>query len=818
MENNGNNINNSASNAPGGAFNEFEDLGAETRRYMAEHMGEFKTAGGGSIAEELRRFIEQDVEATADRPAVTAQPLPEDAGEETRRFMAADAPADTPVHRDAEPLPRRGASYAARPGEQAPRRPVQEPGAARRGVQEPSRPAAEPRRPSQAPQQPQRRPVQDQQPPRREPQGGYQQRGGERTAPARTGASAPPPRGRDGGDERRQSRRKYAYIALASLAAVAIIVVALVILLSGGGGDYDKSYSRAMELYIDGDYAAAIDALEAARRIDDTEEAVVLLARCHAALGDLPAAESVLSGWLLTHEGADASALLEQYQSAGGDGGELTIGGQRVDPESESLAISGAALTHADLEAVASLEKLRVLSLSDCAISDISALSRLTGLTSLTLKDNNIEDISPLRALTGLRTLYLSGNRVTDYTPLHALTSLTTLDISGMEITEEQLEELQKALPGCAVISDEPTVELVEITLGGVTFTSDVTELDLSGSGIDDISQLAVCEQLESLDLSGNEISDLSPLVGLSALRELNVSGNKVASLSPLMGLSALERLDVSANSVSSIAALSGLASLKYLDLSENALGGMDALAGLTALEELGLRATGIGDGALSALHGLASLRRLDIEENADLTLSGVNALREALPDCEILVTEELLQVALGDGLYDPAATAVDASGQNVQSLDGIERLTGLTQLDLSDNPGLDIAGLGQMTGLTELILSNCGLGDIGELSSLTRLLALDLGGNADITDISALASLERMQTLDLSGTGVTDVSVLEGLPRLNTLILTGCEIEDLSVLEDFHGLDYLDLSDTGISRTELLWLSTALPGCTIYT
>ena len=192
--------------------------------------------------------------------------------------------------------------------------------------------------------------------------------------------------------------------------------------------------------------------------------------------------------------------------------------------------------------------------------------------------------------------------------------------------------------------------------------------------------------------------------------------------------------------------------------------------------------------------------------------------LREALPDCEILVTEELLQVALGDGLYDPAATAVDASGQNVRDLDGIERLTGLTQLDLSDNPGLDIAGLGQMTGLTELILSNCGLGDIGELSSLTRLLALDLGGNEDITDISALASLERLQTLDLSGTGVTDVSVLEGLPRLNTLILTGCEIEDLSVLEDFHGLDYLDLSDTGISRTELLWLSTALPGCTIYT
>ena len=54
---------------------------------------------------------------------------------------------------------------------------------------------------------------------------------------------------------------------------MAIIAIALVVLLSGGGGDYDASYSRAMELYIDGDYASAISVLEETRRIDDTEEA-----------------------------------------------------------------------------------------------------------------------------------------------------------------------------------------------------------------------------------------------------------------------------------------------------------------------------------------------------------------------------------------------------------------------------------------------------------------------------------------------------------------------------------------------------------------
>ena len=90
-----------------------------------------------------------------------------------------------------------------------------------------------------------------------------------------------------------------------------------------------------------------------------------------------------------------------------------------------------------------------------------------------------------------------------DFTPLHSLSGLTTLDISGMEIGDVELEELQEALPQCAVISDEPVTEVREITLGGVTFKSDVTELGLSGLGIDDISDLAYCEALETLDLSG---------------------------------------------------------------------------------------------------------------------------------------------------------------------------------------------------------------------------------------------------------------------------------------------------------------------------
>lgn len=825
MENNTNN----------GSFNEFEDLGAETRRYMAEHMGEFRQneqpasspepgrPDFDSLADELRRFIERDSGGgnTADMPAV--EPVPDGAGEETRRFMAAGEPADRPVYKDAEPLPRRSTQYQQqRPGDQAHRRPVQNPSPA---GQQPRR-DAEARRPAEAQGGAPRRAAQQPSDARYAQQG--RQQGGTggqyarpAQAPQRQGGSPPPqrpPQQRQQEPER-PDRRKYIYIAVAALAAVAIIAIALVVLLGGGGGaGYEENFNSAMELYIAGDYRGAISALEKARRAEDTEEAAVLLARCHSALGDTDSAIGVLEAWLLTHSGEQAETLLSQYRSAQEAGEALTIGGQSVDPEADSLAISGTALTHADLEAVASLPNLRILSLTDCAISDISPLSALTGLTSLTLSDNNISSVSALSGMSSLRTLYLSGNSVEDYTPLHSLRSLTTLDISGMEISDVEFEELQEALPGCAIISDEPVVEVREITLGGVTFQSDVTELDLSGRGISDISDLAYCEGLETLDLSGNEIEDLSPLVGLSALTGLDISENNISSLSPLMGLTALERLDASSNSVTSIAALTELSSLRSLSLAGNELGSVSPLLGLSSLEELNLDGTGLDDTGLSSLSALSALRTLNVENNPDISVSAYESLVAALPDCEILASEELFSVWLGDAEFDTDTAIADASGRNVRNLDGIERLTQLERLDLSRNPGIDITGLGQMTGLIELIISDCGLTDVDELGGLGRLVSLDLSDNPDLSDIGAVGLLSSLESLNLSGTAVTDIADLAALPRLTTLNLSDCEIEDFSALAVLQSLEYLDLSDTGISRSELRELSSALPGCTIYT
>jgi dipeptidase D len=76
---------------------------------------------------------------------------------------------------------------------------------------------------------------------------------------------------------------------------------------------------------------------------------------------------------------------------------------------------------------------------------------------------------------------------------------------------------LSAALPGCAILSDAAKEEAADITIGGVSFKSDVSELDLSGLGIRDISALGDCRNLRYLKLGGNEIIDLTALMNLPA-------------------------------------------------------------------------------------------------------------------------------------------------------------------------------------------------------------------------------------------------------------------------------------------------------------
>lgn len=70
-----------------------------------------------------------------------------------------------------------------------------------------------------------------------------------------------------------------------------------------------------------------------------------------------------------------------------------------------------------------------------------------------------------------------------------------------------------------------------------------ITELDLGGTELTDLTPLAGLSRLQELDLNGTQVTDVSPLSGLSGLQWLYLGGTRVSDVSPLSELSGLQML-----------------------------------------------------------------------------------------------------------------------------------------------------------------------------------------------------------------------------------------------------------------------------------
>ncbi|NLC72749.1 MAG: hypothetical protein GX684_03125 [Ruminococcaceae bacterium] len=632
------------------------------------------------------------------------------------------------------------------------------------------------------------------------------------------------------------------------LVVSAIIVVLLitiaVVLASRGGGD-TKKYEEQIEvaqLYIKSeDYDNAIKALDAAILIKDTEEARVLLSNCWAGKGDLPRAIKVLESWLSKNSGTKASAQLEEYKKKLAEEQEtvIIIAEQRVKGDAQTLAITKKTLTDEDMNNIATLKELKSLSITSCSLSDISKLGGLVKLETLILSDNNIQDLTPLSSLIELRTLYLDKNPAGDYKPLYGLKNLKTLDIRGREITDVTLDELKKALPDCSVFSDKAIEEVKDLSLGGVSFKSDVTELDLQNKGITDISVLKACKSLVTLNLKANSVSDLSPLLELPNLKWLSIWKNNVKDLSPLIGMPWLTFLDADENGITNIAPVSALVNLKELWINGNEIKNFGPIFGLSNLEKLGLAATGLDDDSLGRLRALSNLKELQISDNADITGNTVDDLKTSLPNCVITHSDLIYLLELGTGKFRTDSEAVLASNMGVtdisalskfdklkilnlsvnsiKQLDALSAISTLEEADLSENMIESLEPLRPHTALRKLNVSGNNITDFKGLESCNALTELYAHSCPKLEDISGIVSAKALTTLDLSNTAVKKIAGLMLLPQLNILKLDGCEIKDISPLYSLRNLKELHVKGVDINPLELAALKLALPNCTIY-
>jgi Leucine-rich repeat (LRR) protein len=200
-------------------------------------------------------------------------------------------------------------------------------------------------------------------------------------------------------------------------------------------------------------------------------------------------------------------------------------------------------------------------------------------------------------------------------------------------------------------------------------------------------------------------------------------------------------------------------------------------------------------------LKGLTSLRVLALT-GTQVTETGVNELKKALPNCQ--VSRGLLKL----GSEEPGPEL----GRD-EVIAAIKKLGGIIRYD-EKSPERPILVVDfSRTEVTDA--------DLVHLKRLTSLRVVDLSGTR-VTDagLEHLKGLTRLFSLSLVGTQVTDpgLQYLKGLTSLRDLALDRTHVTDagLEHLKTLTNLQGLGLGDTRVTDAGVNELKKTLPKCLI--
>lgn len=153
---------------------------------------------------------------------------------------------------------------------------------------------------------------------------------------------------------------------------------------------------------------------------------------------------------------------------------------------------------------------------------------------------------------------------------------------------------------------------------------------------------------------------------------------------------------------------------------------------------------------------------------------------------------------------------SLDASGKNIQRLEGIEALEKLTELNLSDNQVIDLTPLSKLRMLRVLNLRNNQINDLRSINiekiTQLNLTALNLRDN-QITNLGPLEAFKELTYLNIHSNPIeTGMEIIGELEQLDTLIMRNVHIGDnYHFLESLTNLNRLNMRNTGITDISVL-------------
>ncbi len=153
----------------------------------------------------------------------------------------------------------------------------------------------------------------------------------------------------------------------------------------------------------------------------------------------------------------------------------------------------------------------------------------------------------------------------------------------------------------------------------------------------------------------------------------------------------------------------------------------------------------------------------------------------------EIKITYEILNLS-------------DRNISDLSAVSGLENLSNLVALILSNNNIKEIGNIEKLTNLKELYLSENEISEISNIENLNRLQAINLGGN-EITKISGLDAQINLRYLYLAVNGITKIENLNHLDHLEWLDLSRNHLNSIENINQLNNLKFLDLNHNQIKH-----------------
>ncbi|WP_430534799.1 leucine-rich repeat domain-containing protein [Listeria rocourtiae] len=221
----------------------------------------------------------------------------------------------------------------------------------------------------------------------------------------------------------------------------------------------------------------------------------------------------------------------------------------------------------------------------------------------------------------------------------------------------------------------------------------------------------------------------------------------------------------------------------------------LHSIAGIERLTNItGIQITNTSLEDLTPLATLNKLKDLNIPYNKIKTIKGIGKL----PVLKNLYLQGN-QISDIQSLENTSMRNLNLYDNQLASLAGAEKMSGLTQLDVGKNRIKDTSPLTTLTNLTILRLNSNQITDIAPIKSLVNLTRLELFSNK-LLSFRELASFSNLEFLDVTETDMEDLTPVSLLNKLNYLKANRNKLSDVKAVQGLTGLKYLNVAENRIS------------------